>query len=61
MVTFEATIKEKGGAVLHPTYTVPNEDAKYKDKRFFIDFWGLNNDDVEEWEIEKEGELLWQK
>ena len=53
MVTFEATIKEKGGAILHPIYMISDEEAKYLTEKFFIDFWGLNNPDVEEWSINK--------
>ena len=37
---FEATIVEKGGHVLHPSY-VGNVDEEY-----LIEFWGLNEPDV---------------
>ena len=53
MVTFEATIKETSGAILHPTYMVSDEEAKYLTDQFFVDFWGLNNPDVEEWSIKR--------
>ena len=42
---FELTIKEKGGAVLHPSY------MGCVDEEFLVDFFGLNNPDVESYEI----------
>ena len=47
MKHFKATIKEKSGAVLHPSYI---GDVN---KEYLIKFWGLDNDDVEEWTIEE--------
>lgn len=45
---FELTIKEKGGAVLHPSYMGDvGEDAE----RFLTDFFGLDKPDVESYEI----------
>jgi hypothetical protein len=40
MKHFKATIKERGGHILHPEY--------YGDvtKEFLIDFWGCNEPDV---------------
>lgn len=49
MKRFKATIKEKGadGIIrhLHPEFV---GDVT---KEYLIDFWGLNNPDVLEWEI----------
>ena len=42
---FELTIKERGGAELHPSYM---GDV---DKQFLIDFFGLDKPDVESYEI----------
>jgi len=42
---FELTTKEKGGAVLHPSY------AGCVDEDFLVDFFGLNNPDVESYKI----------
>lgn len=48
MVTWQATIKERGNDhILTPTYT---GDV---DKEFLIEFWGLNNPDVEWYKLEK--------
>ena len=47
MKTITAHIKEKGGAILHPTYTISDEEYRFVDRQFFIDFWGLDNDDVD--------------
>lgn len=42
---FELTIKEKGGAVLHPTYMGDVDES------FLVGFFGLDNPDVESYEI----------
>lgn len=48
-VTWEATIKEKGNpSVLTPSYT---GDAETVTREFLIDFWGLNDPDVESYEL----------
>lgn len=45
---FELTVKEKGGAVLHPSYTGDvGEDAE----KFLTGFFGLDKPDVESYEI----------
>ena len=50
MKTYKATIKERGrDGVLTPTYTT-SEDVS---RKFLIDFWGLNEPDVEWWRIEE--------
>lgn len=45
---FELTIREKGGAMLHPSYMgdVPEDYTK-----FLTGFFGLDNPDVESYEI----------
>lgn len=45
---FELTIKEKGGAVLHPSYV---GDVGDNPKKFLTGFFGLDNPDVESYEI----------
>lgn len=55
MITWQATIKEHGReSLLTPTYSVP-EDGMHDhiDENFLIDFWGLNEPDVEWYHIEK--------
>ena len=48
-VTWEARIKEKGNpSVLTPSYT---GDAETVTREFLIDFWGLNDPDVESYEL----------
>ena len=42
---FEITVKEKGGAVLHPSYIGDVNEA------FLIKFFGLDNPDVESYDI----------
>ena len=54
MVTWKATIKEKGNDnLLTPTYLISNEEEQYLNRQFFIDFWGLENDDVEWYRLER--------
>lgn len=52
MKTVRATIKERSGAVLHPEYLVPDDELRFYTRQYFIDFWGLNDPDVVEWELE---------
>lgn len=48
-VTWEAKIKEKGNpSILTPSYTGDSETVT---REFLIDFWGLNNPDVESYEL----------
>lgn len=47
MKHFTATIKEKDGSVLHPSY-IGDVDEDY-----LVKFWGLDRDDVVEWEIKE--------
>lgn len=48
MKKYEATIKEKGNpSLLHPTYW--GDD--YVNEDFLIKFWGLEDEDVEWYEI----------
>jgi hypothetical protein len=50
-VTYEAKIKEKGNPhVLTPSYT---GDSETVNEEFLIKFWGLNEQDVESYEIIK--------
>lgn len=54
MVTWEATIKERGNDhLLHPTYSVSDNEATYVTNAFLVDFFGLNEPDVEWYKIEK--------
>lgn len=47
---FELTIREKGGAILHPSYM---GDVPEDYKKFLIGFFGLDNPDVENYEIKE--------
>ena len=50
-ITYEARIKEKGNPhVLTPSYT---GDSETVNEEFLIKFWGLNEPDVESYEIIK--------
>lgn len=54
MITWKATIKEVGNEhLLTPTYSISNEEEKYLNEQFFIDFWGLDEDDVEWYKLER--------
>ena len=54
MRTYRATIKETNGAVLHPEYMASDDFWKYNDPISFLKkFWGLDDPDVESWEIEE--------
>ena len=56
MVTWKATIKEVGNEhLLTPTYSICNcnDEEKYLNEQFFIDFWGLEEDDVEWYKLER--------
>jgi hypothetical protein len=55
MIKWTATIKEKGNDhILTPSYTVSDEDGRYLDKDFFINFWGLDNPDIEWYKLNKQ-------
>ena len=50
-VTWEAKIKEKGNpSILTPSYT---SDSETVTREFLIDFWGLNEPDVESYELKQ--------
>ncbi|MCX4285035.1 hypothetical protein [Duncaniella dubosii] len=49
MFTYEITVKERNGHILHPSYSSPNEVSR----SFLIDFFGLNEPDVESYSIKK--------
>ena len=52
MRTFGATIKEKEGAVVNPTYMADDDFWKWNEpKPFLINFWGLENADVEDYTL----------
>lgn len=55
MITWKATIKERGNEkLLTPMYCVPEDGMHdYIDEDFLIDFWGLNEPDVEWYKLEK--------
>jgi hypothetical protein len=63
MITWQATIKERGNDhLLTPSYSMPDDmfghiadehQREYETKRFLIGFWGLNNPDVEWYKLEK--------
>ena len=52
MITWTARIKERAREhILTPSYTLL--DGEDKDEKFFIDFWGLEEPDVEWYELRK--------
>lgn len=62
METWKATIKERGnGNLLTPEYHLSNQFDYIKDERlreseirkFLVEFWGLDNEDVEWYQLEK--------
>ena len=55
MVTWKATIKERGRqGLLTPTYSVPDDGMHdHIDENFLVDFWGLKEPDVEWYYLEK--------
>lgn len=63
MITWQATIKERGNDHLFkPTYSWTNvpfdyikdeRQREYEIRKFLIEFWGLNNPDVEWYKLEK--------
>ena len=63
METWQATIKERGNDhLLTPTYSVSetmfghiqNESRReFETKKYLIEFWGLDNPDVEWYKLEK--------
>lgn len=63
METWKAEIKETGNDnVLTPTYTFPDNhwgyikderQQEYETRKFLIDFWGLENPDVEWYRLTK--------
>lgn len=65
METWQATIKERGkDSLLTPSYSLSNKFDYIKDKRqreyeirkFLVNFWGLNNEDIEWYTLEKKKE-----
>ena len=55
MVIVKAQIKEVNNEhILTPSYMVSNEEAQYLPDEFFVDFWGLDNSDVEWYKLERE-------
>lgn len=51
MKTWRATIKERGNDhLLHPEYMFPDEEPKTEQD--MIEFWGLNEPDVEWYKLE---------
>lgn len=55
MITWQATIKERGNDhVLTPTYCVPEDGMHdYINEEYLIEFWGLKNPDIEWYKLEK--------
>ena len=57
MVTWKATIKERGNAnILTPSYTFSEdlyEQNEELTRKFLIKFWGLEQPDVEWYELKK--------
>ena len=63
MITWHATIKERGNDnLLTPSYSMTEDmfghikderQREYETRRFLIEFWGLNNPDVEWYKLEK--------
>ena len=64
MITWQATIKEKGNEhLLTPEYWFPDggmfsgisdkRQREYEMRKFLREFWGLNNPDVEWYKLEK--------
>lgn len=52
MREFRATIKEKSGAVVKPSYMADDDFWKWNEpKPFLVNFWGLKNADVESYEL----------
>jgi len=65
METWIATIKERGNdTLLTPSYSFASgsgfeyiqdeREREYEIRKFLVDFWGLNNEDVEWYTLEKE-------
>jgi len=63
MITWQATIKERGNDhLLTPTYSMSDDmfghikderQREYETRKFLIEFWGLDNPDVEWYKLEK--------
>lgn len=63
MITWQATIKERGnGHLLTSSYSMPDDmfghikderRREYEMRKFLREFWGLNNHDVEWYKLEK--------
>ena len=62
MGTWKATIKEKGNDhLLTPSYMMSNKfdyisderQREYEERKFLIEFWGLDNPDIEWYVLEK--------
>ena len=51
MMTITATIKERNGHILTPSYTVDEAIGRNLPNKFFIEFWGLDQPDVEEYTL----------
>lgn len=63
MITWQAMIKERGNDnPLTPSYSMSDDmfghinderQREYEMRRFLVEFWGLNNPDVEWYKLEK--------
>jgi hypothetical protein len=63
MITWQATIKENGNDhLLTPSYSMTEDmfgyikderQREYEMRKFLIEFWGLNNPDVEWYKLEE--------
>jgi hypothetical protein len=62
METWKATIKEKGNEhILTPEYCISNmfdhikdeHQREYEKRKFLVNFWGLNNNDIEWFKLER--------
>lgn len=63
MITWQATIKERGNDhILTPTYSMQNDmfghikderQREYETRKYLIEFFGLNDSDVEWYKLEK--------
>ena len=52
MRLFKAEVKETDGSFVAPTYMASDEFWEYNDpKEFLVNFWGLNNSDVESYKL----------
>jgi len=63
MITWQATIKERGNDhLLTPSYSIPDDkfchinderQREYEMRKFLREFWGVDNHDVEWYKLEK--------